>query len=339
MGENRIVLLKEDDISKAFGKIETLLSTQKARECLKRAEEQFAFDAEIVLHPIRQVLAECLELVASLVRERGTAGKDLDSLVPQLAKWLEPGSRFSQEIARLEKEIAEKKRKHPDFILAMKLQILVKRFEEAMNTSQSGSIEYDAMQKKYENAKATLADHMQTKIRIAQRAFAPDVLEVAQIQIELARHHEKILLLKKELLDAGITHTRNTLQNLAGVFKDVEPEVADTILTQTQSLTSIGDLPRSPQQKEPPRTLDEYRKELMAQNQRILSFHEKLRDCMQKLQEVFEFEEAIFNTYGEQLRERGVQFKKTLKPEKHGVGMGVKKQPASRMVGRRGQNG
>ncbi len=71
------------------------------------------------------------------------------------------------------------------------------------------------------------------------------------------------------------------------------------------------------------------------QNQRILSYHEKLKGCIKKLNQIMEFEEAIFNTYGEQLRERGVQFKKSLKVDKSGMGMGVKKQPASRMVNRK----
>ncbi len=335
MGNDSIVLLKEGDVSKAFQKIETLLSTQKARECLKRAEEQFAFDTEVYLQPIRQTLGECMEIIGSLVRERGTAGKDLDELMPVLAKWLDPGSEISRNVACLEKDIAEKKRKHPDFVTAMKLQLLVNRFEETLGKTDINSPDYDTIWKKYENAKATLTDHMHTKIRIAQRAFAPEMLEMAQLQLELSRHHEKVLYIKKQLLDNGITHTRNTLNTLANVFKEVEPEVADTILQQTRNLVTTGDTPRLSQQKEPPHNLEEYRKELKNQNQKILSYHEKLQDCMSKLRQVFEFEEAIFNTYGDQLRERGVQFKKKIRPEKSGVGVGSKHQPASRMVGRR----
>jgi len=331
---NRIRTLNNEDVSEAFQKFETLLSSQKARECLKKAEEELAYDTEVFLQPVREHLAECIELVGSLTRERGTWAEDLQILYPLFSQWLNPGQKFSQETARLEKEIAAKKKEHPDFVLAFKLQILVRKYETSLEESQLDSVEYSSILDKLERAKATLSDHLQTKIRIAQKAFAPDMLELAAAQLELSQHLEKLLLLKQELLDAVRNHTKQTLLNLAKVFEKADQDLADTILMQTQAVKTTGSLPKSSMAKEGPSDLKEYREALGEQKERLDQFDARLQTCRDELNGLIEFEEAIFNTYGEQLRERGVQFKKRAKVAKTVSGLGPKKQPAARMVGR-----
>ncbi len=337
MTTDNIHLLNEENITKAFQKFEALLSTRKARECLQNAQAELAFDTEVFLQPLRNDLAECIDVIASLTRERGTTGKELEKAIPILSKYLDPGADFSQDVARLEKLIADKKRRHPDFILAVKLQMLVRNFEEKLNLTNPLSADYTRIKENYENVKATLAGHMKTKMRIAQHALAPDMLELAQAQIQLMRHHEKILYLKKEILDAGRTHTEHTLKNFASVFKDVEPELADTILLQTQSLIATGDLPTYPALNDVPKSLDEYKENLAKQGERLKLFDKRLHECMEKLTELMEFEETIFNMYSDQLREKGVQFKKKAKVDKTGTGMGIKYKKSSRMVSRRSE--
>lgn len=323
-----------EDVEKAFSAFNKLLSSKKARECLQNVETALAFDTEIFLQPIRTDLAECLELIADMIRERGTDGASLQKLIPILSDWLDPGKAFAQEVARVEKIIAEKKRTHPDFIFAIKLQILIGKYEEQIKNESIDSFEYDRLTVKLDQAKRTLADHMQNKIRIAQRAFAPDMLELAMAQLQLARQQEKILRIKQELLGAAQGHTQHTLQNLAKIFQEAEPELADTILAQTRALISTGNMP-SPERPTVPSNLTEFKEELGKQSERIRQFDQRLKTCIDQLRQLLEFEDAIFNTYGEQLRAKGVQFKKTAKVEKSGVGGIMKKQPATRMVNRR----
>lgn len=323
-----------DDVEKAFHSLNKLLSTQKARECLQKAEAALAFDREIFLQPIRVSLAECLALIAEMVRERGSEGSELDKMIPVLADWLDPSKKFAQEVARLEKEIADKKRNHPDFIFAIKLQILIGKYEEQLNSSQVDAFEYDRLSSKLDQAKRTLADHMQSKIRIAQRAFAPDMFELAQSQLQLARMQEKILRIKQELLSSAQGRTQQTLQNLAKIFQEAEPELADTILAQTKALVSIGSFPL-PEHPSMPSNLAEYKEELTKQSERIKRFDQQIKECVHQLQHLLDFEEAIFNTYGEQLRARGIQFKRAPKVETIGTTGTIKKVIASRMVTRK----
>jgi len=334
MASNRIELMAEKEIAKSFEKLEIMLSSQKARECLRNLEAELAFDIEAHLQPLRNDLSECLHLIADLARERGTASRDLQNSFPILSDYLDPATKFAKESAALEKQIADKKKKHPDYILAFKLQMLVKKLEESLESAAPDSLDFYDIQGKLVQAKATLADHMQTKIRIAQRALAPDMLELAQWQLELARHREKALRLKKELLDSGRKHSENALKRVAQIFKDAEPEIANAILHQANSVMYTGDLPASPGRKEIPPNLTEYRKEIQALGERLISFDQKLQTCMSQLHKLMEFEEAIFNTYGEQLRDKGFQFEKKSKIEKTVSGLGPKKQAASRMVSR-----
>ncbi len=329
----------DQDVEKSFEKLNerlrTLLSSQKARECLKNVEAELAFDMEVHLQPLRNDLAECFQLIGDLIHERGTTSQQIQSLIPALTEYMDPGSNLAKDIARIEKEIAEKKRKHPDYIHAFKLQMLVKKFEELMNNASKNSAEYYEYEEKYKKARTTFNNHMQNKIRIAQRAFAPNMLEMAHAQLELARHREKVLCIKQNLLESGRKHSEGTLRTLANVFKDTEPELAETILQQTQSMSSVGDLPDIPDSKRPPQNLAEYREKLKAHNARIHTYDKRLKDCVDQLHQLIEFEEAIFHSYGDQLRERGVQFQKKLKVDKTGTGAGVKYQSASRMSGRR----
>ncbi|MEW6236107.1 MAG: hypothetical protein AB1656_12035 [Candidatus Omnitrophota bacterium] len=334
MASNRIELMSDKEISKSYEKLEIMLSSQKARDCLRNLETELAFDIELHLQPLRNDLSECLHLIADLTRERGTASRELQNAIPVLSDYLDPGTKFAKESAALEKQIADKKKKHPDYILAFKLQMLVKKLEESLQSSSPDSLDFYDIQDKLNQAKATLADHMQSKIRIAQRALAPDMLELAQWQLELARHREKALRLKKELLDSGRKHSENALKRVAQIFKDAEPEITNTILQQTRSVIYTGDLPSSPGRKEIPPNLAEYRKEIQALGERLISFDQKLQTCMSQLHKLMEFEEAIFNTYGEQLREKGFHFEKQVKIEKSVSGLGPKKQPVSRMVSR-----
>lgn len=323
-----------EDLDKAYNALSTLLSTKKARECLQSAETALAFDTEIFLQPIRQDLAECFDLIADMVRERGTDGEMLQRMIPVISDWLDPGKKFAHEVARLEKIIAEKKRKHPDFIYAVKLQVLIGKYESQLQSDKLNSFEYDRIMQSLDGAKRTLADHMQTKIRIAQRAFAPDLLELAQSQLHLGRLQEKVLRIKQELLSAAQGHTQHTLENLAKIFQGVEPDLADTILAQTRALLSTGGMP-SPDRPSIPANLAEFKEELSKQSEKIKQYDERLKSCLEQLRQLLEFEEAIFTTYGEQLRARGIQFKKTVKVEKSGTAGIRRKIFGDRMVSRR----
>lgn len=329
-------MIYPEDVNKAFNAFSKLLSSRKARECLQSAETALAFDTEIFLQPIRQDLAECLDLIADMIRERGTDGANLQHMIPILSDWLDPGKKFAQEVAKLEKIIAEKKRKHPDFIYAIKLQVLIGKYEEQIKGDSIDSFEYDRIVAMLDGAKRTLADHMQNKIRIAQRAFAPDMLELAQSQLHLGRLQEKILRIKQELLSAAQGHTQHTLENLAKIFQGAEPELADTILAQTRALMSTGTMP-SPDRPSIPSNLSEFKEELTRQSEKIKQFDERLKSCLEQLRQILEFEDAIFNTYGEQLRARGIQFKKTAKVEKTVTSAGIpRKFTGHRMVSRLG---
>lgn len=323
-----------EDVEKAFHAFSKLLSSKKAREALQNAETALAFNVEIFLQPLRRDLAECFDLIADMIRERGTDGSELQRMIPILTDWLDPGREFALDISRLEKTIADKKRKHPDFVFAFKLQILIKRYQEQWEDDSLDASERDCISQKLEQMKRTLADHMQKKIRIAQRAFAPDMLEMAQAQLELTRKRGKVLRIKQELLNAAQGHTQHTLENLAKIFQDVEPDLANTILTQTQALISTGSM-LTPERSSIPNNLKEYKEELNKQSERIQQLDERLKSCSEQLRRLQKFEDAIFNTYGEQLRAKGIQFKKTAKVDKTGIGGAIKKQPASRMVNRR----
>ncbi|MGC9329433.1 MAG: hypothetical protein ACP5I1_17495, partial [Candidatus Hinthialibacter sp.] len=207
--------LYPEDVNKAFHTFSKLLSSQKAREALQNAESSFAFNVEIFLQPLRRDLAECFDLIADMIRERGTDGSALQRMIPVVSDWLDPGKKFALDISRLEKTIADKKRQHPDFVLAFKMQVLINRYQEQLEHDSIPPNERDDISQKLEQMKRTLADHTQKKIRIAQRAFAPDLLEMAQAQLELARKREKVLLIKQELLTAAQEHTQHTFENLA----------------------------------------------------------------------------------------------------------------------------
>ncbi|MBD3265064.1 hypothetical protein GF373_00210 [bacterium] len=323
MAETRITSIAEDhELNSAFKKVETLLSSRKARDCLKKAEDTLAFDTEIFLEPIRDDLAECMEVVGDLIRERGTLSSEIQELIPILTKWLDPGHEFSREIARLERTIAEKKRSHPDFIYAAKLNTLIRQYEGIINEPTTDSITYGQVLKKLESAKVTLQDHMQKKIRIAQKAFAPDMLELAQAQLELAQHQGKVLEMKSELLNAAQNQTRETLSQLAKIFEDADPELANAILAQTSSFVSAGNATQVPNQKKMPTSLDEFKKELEQQKGKLDQLETQHKECRGQLKKLKEFEDAIFETYGEKLRTKGLQFKKQLKVEKSGMGSG-----------------
>jgi hypothetical protein len=327
--------LGELEINQAFKKLEVLLSSTKARECIRKAEDALAFDVELFIQPIRQDLADCMELVADLIRERGTTSHQIQTLLPVLSKYLDPAHYLAGEVARLEREITDKKRKHPDFILAAKLTMLLQKYEQHLQSDKLDSIEYTRVFKQVEITKRTLAEHLQKKIRLAQRAFAPDMLELAQFQLELARHQEKILAIKGQLLDELQNQSRGTLQHLAKIFEEADPALADTILAQTQALVSTGNATELPHQKKVPSTLEEFKQELQAQQARLTQYEELQTICRDQLQTLIQFEEAIFNTYGDQLRSKNISFKKSLAPEKSGVGSHTPTfKKASRMVRR-----
>ncbi|HOL94564.1 MAG TPA: hypothetical protein PLH79_09475 [bacterium] len=327
--------LLREDFSRAYAVFEQLLSTRKARECLKNAEESLAFDIELFMQPVREDLAECFEVIAGLIRERGTSGDELQKRIPPVSSWLSPAEKHAREIARLEKQIAEFKRNHPDFIFAFKLQVLIRKYEEQQKDENLDAVEYDQLVQKLDQAKRTLSHHMQTKVRIAQKAYAPDLLELAQWQLKQALLQEKVLRLKEDLLLAAQSHAQNTLNQLAAIFENVEPELADAILAQTQSLTTLGTVPDIPPESAVPRNLDEFRQALNAQKARIEAYEERLKTCRAELEKLIEFENAIFNTYGEQLRARGLQFQKPIKVTKSGTGKGPKPKEGTRMVFRR----
>ncbi len=324
--------LLQDDFSRAYSVFEQLLSTQKARECLKNAEASLAFDTEVFLQPVRDDLAECFELIANLVRERGTRGEDLQKRIPSISPWLNPAEKFSQETARLEKQITDIKRNHPDFIFAFKLQILIRRYEEQLKDDNLDAVEYDQLVQKLDQARRTLANHLQTKVRIAQKAYAPDLLELAQWQLKQALLQEKILRLKEDLLVTAQSYAQNTMNQLAKIFEQAEPELADAILAQTQSLTTLGSIPELTSAPALPRNLEEFRRTLNAQKERIEAYKERLTVCRADLEKLVEFENVIFSTYGEQLRARGVQFQKTAQVSKSGTGKGPKPKKGSRMI-------
>jgi hypothetical protein len=325
----------EERLSKAYGKFEKLFSSSKARECIKKVETELAFDREVFLQPIRDELADCIEIISSMVRERGTDSDSIQKLIPVLSKWMDPGAKLAQDIARLEQQINEKKRENPDIQKALKLQLLVNRHEEILKNGNLNPFEYDRTLKECDRYKKMLAEQVRTKVRIAQKAFAPDLLELAQSQLELTRHQEKILRIKEELLKASQKNTKSILQNLAKIFEDVEPELSDSIIQQTNALISTGNALNSPLEKKFPSNLNQFKAAIDEQHERIERFDQQLNECKEQLQTLLEFEEAIFNTYGEQLRARGLQFKKPTKVAKTGVGIGAKTQPASRMVNRR----
>ncbi|MFB3789518.1 MAG: hypothetical protein ACE15F_24435 [bacterium] len=324
--------LLQDDFTRAYSVFEQLLSTQKARECLKNAESSLAFDTEVFLQPVRDDLAECFELLANLVRERGTSGNDLQKRIPSISPWLNPAEQYAQETARLEKHIADIKRSHPDFIFAFKLQVLIRKYEEQLKDDNLDAVEYDQLVQKLDQAKRTLTNHLQTKVRIAQKAYAPDLLELAQWQLKQVMLQEKILQLKEELILTAQSHAQNTLNQLAKIFEQAEPELADAILAQTQSLATLGVVPELTTAPPLPRNLDEFRQTLNAQKERIEAYKERLTACRAELEKLVEFENAIFNTYGEQLRARGVQFQKSAKVSKSGTGKGPKPKKGTRMI-------
>ncbi|MDP8245645.1 MAG: hypothetical protein P9L94_16290 [Candidatus Hinthialibacter antarcticus] len=332
MDKFKIAQQSNDTFSQAFQKFESALSTQKARELLNNAENALAFDTEVFLLPIRRNLADCLSLVADLTRERGTNGRELQAMLPIMADYLDPGSTAAQEVARLEKKIAEKKREHPDFVMAFKLQVLIRRYEQSLKEHHPESEDYAAIKKKLDNARATLHNHMQSKVRLAQRALEPDMLEQAVSQLSLARHHQKVLRVKQELLDACRNQCHRNLSEMAKLFKDADPEVSDMILTQINAVKSTGALVKN-EHDESPKTLEEYKVTLDSKQQQISSIDKHLDDCQTQLEQLQQLEEALFNTFGEQLREKGIKFEKKVRLEKSGAGMGIaKKQTAVRMV-------
>ena len=330
--------LNEEDVARSYNKLESLLSSKKARECIQRAEESLAFDTELFLQPIRNHLGDCFVILGDLIRERGIQASDIQPLVPEVQNWLGPGSKFAEEVARLERTIAEKKRKHPDFVMAYKLQMLVKRCEDQLAQMQPDTGPYFDMEDKLEKTRNTLHNHKQTKLRIAQRALAPEMLELAISQLELSEAQEKVLIYKQELLDASRKRTRENLTQIANLFKDVEPELAETILSHTRSLVSTGQMTQPPERKEIPQNLQDYRQALEEQSNRLQSLEKQISTCQEKLDKLREFEETIFSTFGDKLRERGIEFKKPVRAEKSGTGQGImKKQPAVRMVNRKQQ--
>lgn len=325
-----------NEVNRSFEKIEQILSTQKARDCVREAEQALAFDIEVFLHPIRLDLAECLEIVATLVRERGTLGKEIDKVTPKLMEWLDPGSDFAKEVARLEKHIAEKKRKHPDFVLAFKLQMLIRKFEEELKSIPPDTGPYFDLEDKIKKTKTTLSNHSSTKLRIAQRAFAPDMLELAVAQLELAKHQEKVLRLKQELLHQASSHAKQNLGQIANLFKDIDPELAQHIIAQTSTISNVGALTESANRLQVPKNLGEYRKALAEKGETLGRINNQLDTCREQLDKLLLFEEAIFNSFGDKLRERGIQFKKPVTIEKSGSGLGaLTKQTGARMTTRR----
>ena len=309
-----------EEIQSAYKKVELLLSSQKARDCIKKAEEALAFDREIFLLPIRDDLAECMEILADLIREKGTDGKTIQRLIPVLHDWLDPGSVFSQSVARIEKDIAEKKRKHPDFVYASKLNVLVQRYEDMLQDQTLDSIEYGNLLKKLESAKATLTDHIQKKVRIAMRSLTPDMLELAQAQLELTQLQEKVLNIKNELLNAAQSQAKANLQGFAEIFKEADPELANAIMAQTRSLVKTGIATELPSQKKIPKNLTEFKEELDKQKLKLENIEKQQQNCLVQIKHLMDFEGAIFNTYGEQLRAKGVQFRKAIKVEQKPIG-------------------
>ncbi|MGI6455705.1 MAG: hypothetical protein ACOX5R_08775 [bacterium] len=332
--ENR--LLKEKDINQAYANYERMLSTKRARECLKKAEEILAFDVEVTLEPIRSDIAECMDLMGDLIRTHGTRSAVLQRKMPVITQLLEPAHRLAEEITKIEKRVAEIKKNHPDFIMAFKLQILLRKYEEMMDREDITPSDYEFIRRKYDQTRLTLHHHIQDKLRIAQRAFAPEMLELAQSHLGLSRHQEKILLIKQDLLETAQEHTHHTLQNLAQIFEEAEPELADTILAHTKALANTGNLTDN-NPKKVPQSLDEFKEELIRQEMRLEQFENRLNNCMEQLHEVMEFEKMIFSTYGDQLRSRGIQFKKPTLPHKQGtLGKHATKKHGTRMVFRRG---
>lgn len=332
MPEVKNARFTSEELGKAFERLEALLSTQKARACLEKSESELAFNVEVFLKPVRDDLAECMELVAGLIRERGMLGAELQQWIPRLAEWIEPAMKFAKEIAGSEKSIADRKRKHPDFQMAYKMQILLQKYAEIMYHNNPDSEEYRDAAAKTKMLRTSLEEHTKTKIRIAQRAFEPDMLELAQNYLQLYRHHEKVLALKGKLLNAGRDQAQKTLRTLAKVFEDTEPELADVILSHTNAVMSVGGVPHASGANAAPKNMEEFREALREQNRRIEKIDAQLDESVQKLRELQQFEDAIFDKYGEQLKDKGYTFKKMLKAEKTGTAAGIKKQKASRMV-------
>ena len=139
--------------------------------------------------------------------------------MPVITQLLEPAHRLAEEITKIEKRVAEIKKNHPDFIMAFKLQILLRKYEEMMDREDITPSDYEFIRRKYDQTRLTLHHHIQDKLRIAQRAFAPEMLELAQSHLGLSRHQEKILLIKQDLLETAQEHTHHTLQNLAQILR------------------------------------------------------------------------------------------------------------------------
>ena len=57
----------------------------------------------------------------------------LQRKMPVITQLLEPAHRLAEEITKIEKRVAEIKKNHPDFIMAFKLQILLRKYEEMMD--------------------------------------------------------------------------------------------------------------------------------------------------------------------------------------------------------------
>ncbi len=332
MDKIKIAQQSNDSFSQAFEKFESTLSTQKARDLLKTVENALAFDIEVYLLPIRRNLADCLDLVADLTRERGTTGKELQAMLPVMSEYLNPSGDAAKEVARLEKQIADKKHEHPDFVMAFKLQVLIRRYEASLKDYHPESDEYAEIKRKLDNARATFNNHMQSKVRLAQRALEPDMLEQAVSQLSLARHHQRVLRVKQELLDACRNQCHRNLGEMAKLFKDADPELSDMILTQVNAVKSTGTLVKN-EHDDSPKTLEEYKTALESKNQQISSIDQRLSDCQTQIEQLQKLEEALFNTFGEQLKEKGIKFEKKIKVEKSGAGVGIaKKQSAVRMV-------
>ncbi|MBI1390874.1 MAG: hypothetical protein GC154_20785 [bacterium] len=332
MNKPGVAFQSEENLSKAFAKFETLLSSQKARELIDHAESTFAFDSEVFLQPLRRYLSECLHLVGDLTRERGATGRELQRLIPVMTDYLEPGSQVSRDIAVLEKKISDKKRENPDFVMAFKLQILIRRYEESLKAVHPESDEYEKIKAKIDNARATLHNHMQTKVRLAQRALEPDMLELAMAQLSMIRHQERVLRIKQELLDACRNQCQRNLGAMAKIFQEADPELADIILSQMNAVKSTGALIRG-DRDDSPKTLSEYKSALETKGKQIDELDYRLEECRNQLNKLQELEEAIFSTFGDQLREKGIKFQKKIRVEKSGSFTGIaKKQPAVRMA-------
>ncbi|MBZ0256101.1 hypothetical protein K8I31_08570 [bacterium] len=334
MDKFKIAQQSNESFSQAFEKFESALSTQKARELLKNVENALSFDTEVYLLPIRRNLADCISLVADMTRERGTNGRELQSMLPVMSDYLDPGAASAQEVARLERQIAEKKREHPDFVMAFKLQVLIRRYETSLQEFHPESDEYEELKKKLNNARATLNNHLQTKVRLAQRALEPDMLEQAVSQLTLARHHQKVLRIKQELLDACRNQCHRNLSEMAKLFKEADPDLTEMILAQVNAVKSTGVLVKN-EHDETPKTLSEYKSALEDKSKQITNIDQRLEDCQSQLEQLQQLEEALFNTFGEQLREKGINFQKKIHLEKSGFAAGgpaPKKQSALRMV-------